>query len=77
MLKASHLSAKDRTKSKLILQNNTWFSWKSYYYSPLRNMEMKVRKTVTSRKSSGCAKIPYKFSNMTSRLTFKNFRLMS
>lgn len=68
MLKASHLSAKDRTKSKLNLQNNTWFSWKSYYYSPLRKMEIKVRKTVTSRKSSGYAKNLYKFPMLISRL---------
>ena len=73
MLKASHMSANDRTKSKLILQNNTWFSWKSYYYSQLRNMEMKVRKTVTSRKSDTYAKILYKFPMLISRLAIPKF----
>lgn len=74
MLKASHMSAKDRIKSKLILQNNTWFSWKSSYYSLPGNTEIKIRKTVTSRKSNICTKILYKFPMLISRLAIpKNF----
>ena len=73
MLKASRMSAKDRAKSKIILQNNTQFSWKSSYYSPHRNLEIKVRKTATFRKSSGCAKILYKFPMLISRLAIPKF----
>ena len=73
MLKASHMFLTVRTKSKLILQNNTWFSWKSSYYNSSRNLEMKVHKTVTSWKSGTYAKIPYKFPMLISRLTIPKF----
>lgn len=73
MMKALHMFLTVRAKSKLILQNNTRFSWKSSYYSPPRNMEIKVRKTVTSRKSDTYAKNLYKFPMLISILTIPKF----